>query len=179
MEGSGMRLRLTVLVLGAALAAAACGDPKPSQARVDPTPAPAEVPATNSEPSPTDHSAPTTPATISRRDRPVASTTPETVPASDDTTAGGEVPAEVLAAVIADLVGRTEVDAGAIRVITAAEVIWPDGALGCPTPGETYQAAPTAGWQIVLEVAGAEYDYRAAGSGFFKPCAGPLSPPGR
>ncbi|MDP8958471.1 MAG: hypothetical protein M3N51_04565 [Actinomycetota bacterium] len=117
----------------------------------------------------------TTSSTVTRptrEERPV-----ESVPPTGERVTG-EVPDDLLQEMRADLVERTGADLAAIRVVTAEQVVWNDGSLGCPQPGEFYTQGLVDGYQVVLEVDGAEYDYRASDQGFFFLCepALPLEP---
>ena len=93
----------------------------------------------------------------------------------------GEVPAEIMDAIIADLVERSGTEAREITVTRAEAVVWNDGALGCPKPGEFYIQMMINGYWVVLEVEGIEYDYRVSDKGSFKLCEGlgglPVPPP--
>jgi hypothetical protein len=80
------------------------------------------------------------------------------------------VPADLLAAVRADLAERTGVSPGDIALLTAESATWPDGALGCARPGEVYLPSPTPGYRVVLQVAGGVYDYRTTAAGSFRLC---------
>jgi hypothetical protein len=94
----------------------------------------------------------------------------------------GEVPDEILQAIIKDLVQRTDADQQDIQVIRSESVTWSDGSLGCPKPGEVYTQVLVDGYWVVLQVDEVAYDYRASQSGYFKLCEGsgliPVSPPG-
>jgi len=87
----------------------------------------------------------------------------------DAATSGG-VPADLLNAIIADLAKQEQLRPGAISLVSAEPVTWPDGALGCPRPGEIYTHAEVPGYGVVLQAAGREYGYRAAGAGYFRRC---------
>ena len=63
-----------------------------------------------------------------------------------------------------DLATRLAVDAGAVTVLSATLVVWPDSALGCPAPGQEYAKVVTDGALIILELDGTEYRYHAGGS---------------
>ncbi|WP_051265857.1 hypothetical protein [Nakamurella lactea] len=69
---------------------------------------------------------------------------------------------ELVAAAVADLVGRLNVEAAAITVVSDEAVVWPDGSAGCPQPGMMYPQMLTEGSRIVLEHAGRRYDYHSA-----------------
>lgn len=94
----------------------------------------------------------------------------------------GEVPANILDEIIADLVGSTGADPQSIQVVRAEVVVWNDGSLGCPKPGEVYIQILINGYWVVLLVEGIEYDYRASDTGYFFLCEGGgsllISPPG-
>ena len=84
----------------------------------------------------------------------------------------GEVPAEILAALIADVLERSNAEQEAVQVTRAEAVVWNDGALGCPQPGEMYIQVLINGYWVVLEVEGVVYDYRVSDKGSFKLCNG-------
>lgn len=54
------------------------------------------------------------------------------------------------------------VDVGAVSVVEAELVTWPDGSLGCPEEGETYTQALVDGYRIVVEVDGRQVQYHGA-----------------
>jgi hypothetical protein len=116
--------------------------------------------------------------TADRPDRTLPSSL-ETVPRSSST-AGltGEVPAALLAAVLADVSARTGVAPDAATIVTAESTTWPDGSLGCPRPGETHRPVPTPGYRVVVEVAGDVYDYHLTAAGLLRLCASPGPPSG-
>jgi hypothetical protein len=97
----------------------------------------------------------------------------------DGTVVAGEVPEEMLTAVYQDLITTENISQEAITVIRAEAIIWNDGSLGCPQPGEVYTQATVPGYWIVLEVNGRTYDYHTAETGYFILCQNsqPLSPP--
>jgi hypothetical protein len=94
----------------------------------------------------------------------------------------GEIPPEILEKIIADLVQRTGAARQDIEVIRGEAVVWNDGSLGCPKPGEFYIQIMINGYWVVLEVEGIEYDYRVSGTDHFTLCEGrgslPISPLG-
>ena len=73
-------------------------------------------------------------------------------------TPGGEGPA----AAINDLAKRLSVEPAEIAVVSAQEVTWSDGSLGCPEPGMNYAQVLTEGSLIVLESGGRRYEYHSA-----------------
>jgi hypothetical protein len=82
----------------------------------------------------------------------------------------GEVPAEFLAAIKADLAERLGVAVDDIEVIRSEAVTYDDGSLGCPKPEEMYIMAQVEGYQVVLYSGEIEYDYRIADTGNFVLC---------
>ena len=74
--------------------------------------------------------------------------------------------ADQVALAKADLQGRLKTAKEEdIRVLSAVEVTWNDGSLGCPEPGMMYTQALVPGYRIVLESAGVAYDYHGAKTG--------------
>jgi hypothetical protein len=86
----------------------------------------------------------------------------------------GEVPPELLEAVVQDAQSRTGADPSQITVVSATSVTWSDGSLGCPEPGQMYTQALVPGYQVVLRAGDEVLDYHASQRGAFVLC-----PPGR
>ena len=101
-----------------------------------------------------------------------------TVAPSEEPPATGEGPAELLEEILADAIGRTGVPESEITIAQAEQTTWPDGALGCPEPGQVYTQALVDGYQVVLEAADERLDYRATSSGSFRMCEGDGRPAG-
>lgn len=95
---------------------------------------------------------------------------PERVPSVDDNSVLGEVPDELLAAILSDLAASIDVEGPDIEVLDSEAVVWSDGSLGCPQPGEVYPQSPVSGYRVLLRARGQRYDYRASASGYFKLC---------
>ena len=72
-------------------------------------------------------------------------------------------------AILADLTAR-QVPTADVQVVTARKVTWNDGSLGCPQPGQLYTQSLVPGMQVVVTVAGVEYDYRFGRSGTPRLC---------
>ena len=89
----------------------------------------------------------------------------------------GEVPIKILNDILADLSECTGAKADKIKIIRSEAVVWNDGSLGCPKPGEFYIQMMINGYWVVLEVEGVEYDYRVSDKGSFKLCEGNNTPP--
>lgn len=81
-----------------------------------------------------------------------------------------------LAALVARAAEEAGVDIGEVRVVTAEEVTWPDGSLGCPEPGMSYTQALVPGFRVVLEIGGDELNFHAAQGGEFRFCEDPHPP---
>jgi hypothetical protein len=64
----------------------------------------------------------------------------------------------------ADLVTKLGVPAAGVKVVSAEEVTWSDGSLGCPEQGMRYTQALVNGMRIVLEADGKRYEYHSGGS---------------
>jgi hypothetical protein len=62
---------------------------------------------------------------------------------------------------IRDLATRLNVEMGAITLVSAEPVVWPDGGLGCPQPGMEYIQVQQDGMRIVLAAGGREYHYHS------------------
>lgn len=99
-----------------------------------------------------------------------ADRTTTTLPAP--TTAETTMPAqaEAVEAAKSDLAALLQVDPSLIVVARAESVEWPDGSLGCPQDDEMYTQALVSGTQILLDVDGRVYDYRADDVGNVKLC---------
>jgi hypothetical protein len=101
----------------------------------------------------------------------------ETVPPSEPPPAvTGEVPADLLEAIMADAESRMTTK-GALTVVRAESVTWSDGSLGCPEPGVMYTQALVDGYWVVLDAGGSQMDYRASSKGSFKLCENSLGVP--
>jgi len=97
---------------------------------------------------------------------------PEPVPVEPGEPVTGEADGDLVTSIIADAVARTGAVEGDVTVIRSESVIWNDGSLGCPLPGESYTMALVNGYWVVLEIGGVEYDYRGNDRGYFRLCEG-------
>ena len=75
-----------------------------------------------------------------------------------------------LAPVIEAAASRAGVDVAEVRVLTAQAMVWSDGSLDCPQPGEVYTQAPVPGYWVVVEGPGAAFNYRLTERGAFRLC---------
>ncbi len=67
----------------------------------------------------------------------------------------------IVAPAKADLATRLGVEADELEVVSAEEVTWPDGSLGCPKPGLSYTQALVDGSKVVLGHEERVYVYHA------------------
>jgi hypothetical protein len=180
-----------VILIGAvvAMAATACGDIADEAAEATATAEaeaadevadgdstePSEGPSTETDPA---NPEPGSPSTTSPEGR-VAEEgeLPDRVPPTRDPSVTGEADAGLVAAIREDLISRTGASESDIVTVRSEEVIWNDGSLGCPVPGEMYTQALVSGYWVVLEYGGTEYDYRANDRGLFRLCEGLGAPP--
>jgi len=123
--------------------------------------------------------------TIQAATQPALSTRPPGLATSGPSPAGtpatplgggsGEVPAEKIAAALADLAQRSGVNAAQMTVVRAEAVEWRDGSLGCPRPDMVYPQVITPGYRLVLSAGGREYAYHASERGEFFYCENPAA----
>ena len=106
--------------------------------------------------------------------------TPAPTAAPDSKKAKGdlEAPTALLTAVKDDLARRLLVKSDTIAVVSAVQVTWPDGGMGCGRPGEAYTQATIQGYKIILSASGKEYPYHSDLRGRFILCesGGPVAP---
>ena len=81
-----------------------------------------------------------------------------------------EIPAELLDKVLADMQQRFSISRESIRVSRFNAIMWNDGSLGCPQPGQFYTQAFVEGYWMILQADGVAYDYRASKKGYFFLC---------
>ncbi|MEO1201539.1 MAG: hypothetical protein AAFX10_02450 [Pseudomonadota bacterium] len=101
---------------------------------------------------------------------------PARLPAPDDAAVTGEVPQEMIDAILGDMVAQTGAERAALAVVQSEAKQWSSGALGCPEPGQMYTQAIVDGYKVVITYNGDRYDYRATTDGYFKLCPGVDSP---
>jgi hypothetical protein len=71
----------------------------------------------------------------------------------------------IVAPAKADLARRLGVEPDDLKVVSAEEVTWPDGSLGCPEPGMSYTQALIDGSKVVLGYDDRVYVYHAGDDG--------------
>jgi hypothetical protein len=64
--------------------------------------------------------------------------------------------------VVAEAAEAEGVDVAEVTVVTAEEVTWPDGAIGCPEEDGMYTQALVDGYRVVVEIDGTEHHYHGA-----------------
>lgn len=80
-----------------------------------------------------------------------------------------EVPAARWDAIVADLDARGVTEAPVL--ISAEEIVFSDGSLGCASPGQSYTMAQVDGMRVIVTAGGQTYDYRFGSSDIPKLCA--------
>ena len=85
-----------------------------------------------------------------------------------------EVPQRILDPVMKQAASLANVRREQLVIVRAQSVVWNDGSLGCPEPGQIYTQALVNGYWVVIEAAGQTYDFRVDHKGSFRLC-----PPGR
>ena len=89
---------------------------------------------------------------------------PTPTPSGDPAEAPEGLPEAAWMAIIQDLSRRLGEQVTDPTIVSAEPMTWNDGSLGCPEPGQVYTQALVDGFRVVLEIDGAEFDYRV-GSG--------------
>jgi hypothetical protein len=97
---------------------------------------------------------------------------PQRAPSTQLEEGTGEVPPQLLELFKDDLARRALVKPEAIKVLGATEQQWPDGALGCPQPGQMYTQIIVPGYRVLLQASGETYAYHSDRRGRFIVCAG-------
>lgn len=99
----------------------------------------------------------------------------EPVPSASAAPVTGEVPSEILTAVLEDAAERASVTPSEVEVLTAEAVTWSDGSLDCPEPDMMYTQALVDGYHVIVEAAGEKLDYRLTADGTFRLCETPAT----
>ena len=84
----------------------------------------------------------------------------------------GEVPEDLLVPVLNDAASRLGVTVDQLTVMRAEAVVWSDGSLGCPQPGQSYIQALVSGYWVEVSDGEKLLDYRLTESGAFFVCEG-------
>ena len=100
------------------------------------------------------------------RQQALAQKSPEMVQRSAEGVSG-EVPSGIMGILRDDLKKRGIEDA---QVVLSQAVNWPDGALGCPEPGQVYTQVTIPGYRVVFTRGDERWDYRVGDTGGFILC---------
>jgi hypothetical protein len=84
--------------------------------------------------------------------------------------AGSGLPAGAWEAILADLETRIGVDVSSATIVSVEDATWPDGAMGCPKPGEMYIQAIVEGQVVIVAFDGNQYDFRVSDQGVIRFC---------
>ena len=103
------------------------------------------------------------PPSVSEEGGPIVTDPPATDPPDEEAASPPGFTGSVVIAVD-DLADRLDVDTTAITVIDVEEVVWPDGAFGCPQPGRVYSQVVTEGLRILLGHGDDEFAYHSGGT---------------
>ena len=95
---------------------------------------------------------------------------PELVETTEIPLISDDVPEGIVTSIIADVEKRTGADPTGFQMLRSQPVVWNNGSLGCPKPGEFYTQALVEGYWVVLSYQGQEFDYRVNSQGFFLLC---------
>ena len=110
--------------------------------------------------------------------RPIVDASLIPIPSRGGDNVTGEVPEDLLDAILADAARHSGAPAESLEVATAAAVTWNDGSLGCPEPGMFYTQALVDGYQVIIDTGEEELDYRVGSGGSFRLCEDPDAPGG-
>ena len=83
------------------------------------------------------------------------------------------VPVKIVEAVIGDLAKHLEIDRSMVVVLRAEPIVWSNGALGCPKPGESYIQMIIEGYRVILRHEEENYRYHCDAKGRFLLCHEP------
>lgn len=160
----------------AGCSSASVGDPGESTTptiAVTSSATPADHAATTAD-VPGDEPSVTTASSTPPAERPSTSTTARAESAEPMTT---EVPPERMSQVLAAAELELGVKASEMVVLRAESVVWPDGSLGCPEPGQAYAQVEVEGFWVELSAGGLELDYRLDATGRLRSCGKFVAPP--
>jgi len=151
-----VRIKLIAVILVAASVVAACGTPATPPAFPTSSSKPAATSAPSALPTPPPSVLPTMPPSpIKPGDGLV------TKPQAEE---WQKAPQAALSA-RADLAQRLPIDIDTIKLVSVEAVDWPDACMGIQTPGVMCAMVITAGYKVVLEANGKQYEYHTNESG--------------
>lgn len=70
----------------------------------------------------------------------------------------------------ADLAQRLKIPVDQVRIVSEADVTWPDATLGCGDKRRIQEPEPVKGFRFTLEVDGRHYEYHADRVGRLRRC---------
>lgn len=162
-------MKIRHAIVAVALVATACGG-----GNVGEDPSAETSPATEVTAGTDTSMAEETTTTTSQTPTTKASTEPEETSVGDNTGADGQISsAAQLEGAKEDLARRLDVAAAEVTVVTQEEIVWRNGALGCPEEGMMYTQALVDGSLLILEVDGQQYEYHGRAGGSLEFCADP------
>jgi hypothetical protein len=92
-----------------------------------------------------------------------ASTAPTTTESETTMPTSDQDQLPIVAPAVDDLAGRVGATPEDIEIVSAEEVTWPDGSLGCPEPGMSYTQSLVDGSKVVLRYDDRVFVYHAGG----------------
>ena len=176
MMKSNLRFLLMVSTAGLVLISLlGCAGPSPTAERTK-QPESGETNTATPSPSaaPSDTPVPTRAELQATKPPPARTLLPAPIPTLEPGPVTGEVPPDLLDAILADAEARTGLTREELTVIRAESVTWRDGSLGCPQPGMEYTQALVPGYWVVLEAGGRQMSYHASDRDSFFLCESPL-----
>jgi hypothetical protein len=93
-------------------------------------------------------------------------------PRGDTSPVQGKVPQGILDPILKEAAALANVAREQLVIVRAEPVVWNDGSLGCPEPGNMYIQALVNGYWVVIDAAGKTYDFRVDRGGTFRLCPG-------
>jgi hypothetical protein len=159
--------RHTAVALIAILTLTACG-PEPSRETSTDMP---NVTASET-PAPTPREKPVVKREVPHKILETVGTPPEVTALSptEERPIQGELPQKILDPILKACASLANVTREQLVIARAQSVVWNDGSLGCPEPGQMYTQALVNGYWVVIEAAGQTYDFRVDHSGNFRLC---------
>jgi hypothetical protein len=108
---------------------------------------------------------------------------PEIVPESTQPAGtpvnAASVPRAVRRAVVADAARRFSVAESAVVLVSAEQVTWSDGSLGCAEPGQMYTQAVVSGYRVTAKTQEGQMRYHTDDRGTVVNCGGDRYRPGK
>jgi len=80
----------------------------------------------------------------------------------------------VVGIALAHAAETTGLSADELEVVSAEDVVWPDGSMGCPRPDVVYTQAPVPGYRVQIRAQQSLLNYHADSKGYVIFCPGTL-----